>query len=103
MMPLPLRMACPMGWNRSILSSASITLVSSTSTSRKAVMLTELYLKSSRSKVSISCRRKEKFEISCCRSGEYEMAVFWVVAPCSLVEVYQRFRGSYCLHHQGGE
>jgi hypothetical protein len=22
------------------------------------------------------------------------MAVFWVVAPCSLVEVYQRFRGA---------
>jgi hypothetical protein len=30
-----------------------------------------------------------------------KMAVFWVVAPCSLVEVYQRFRGPYCLHHQG--
>jgi hypothetical protein len=29
------------------------------------------------------------------------MAVFWVVAPCSMVEVYQRFRGSCCLHHQG--
>jgi hypothetical protein len=29
------------------------------------------------------------------------MAVFWVVAPCSLVEVYQRFRGPCCLHHQG--
>jgi hypothetical protein len=29
------------------------------------------------------------------------MAVFWVVAPCSLVEVYQRFRGPYCLHYQG--
>jgi hypothetical protein len=28
-------------------------------------------------------------------------AVFWVVAPCSLVEVYQRFRGPCCLHHQG--
>jgi hypothetical protein len=28
-------------------------------------------------------------------------AVFWVVSPCSLVEVYQRFRGSCCLHHQG--
>jgi hypothetical protein len=27
------------------------------------------------------------------------MAVFWVVAPCSLVEVYQRFRGPRCLHH----
>jgi hypothetical protein len=30
-----------------------------------------------------------------------KMAVFWVVAPCSLVEVYQRFRGPSCLHHQG--
>jgi hypothetical protein len=27
------------------------------------------------------------------------MAVFWVAAPCSLVEVYQRFRGHCCLHH----
>jgi hypothetical protein len=30
-----------------------------------------------------------------------KMAVFWVVAPCSLVEVYQRFRGTFWLHHQG--
>jgi hypothetical protein len=30
-----------------------------------------------------------------------KMAVFWVVTPCSLVEVYQRFRGPCCLHHQG--
>jgi hypothetical protein len=29
--------------------------------------------------------------------------VFWVVAPCSLVEVYQHFRGPCCLHHQGDE
>jgi hypothetical protein len=29
-----------------------------------------------------------------------KMAVFWVVAQCSLVEVYQRFRGACCLHHQ---
>jgi hypothetical protein len=28
------------------------------------------------------------------------MAVFWDVAPCSLVEVYRRFRGAYCLHLQ---
>jgi hypothetical protein len=27
-----------------------------------------------------------------------KVAVFWVVAPCSLVEVYQRFRGPCCLH-----
>jgi hypothetical protein len=26
------------------------------------------------------------------------MAIFWVVAPCGLVEVYQRFRGPCCLH-----
>jgi hypothetical protein len=30
-----------------------------------------------------------------------KMAVFWVVVPCSLVEVYQRFRGPCCLSHQG--
>jgi hypothetical protein len=29
------------------------------------------------------------------------MAVFWVVVPSSLVEVYRRFRGPFCLHHQG--
>jgi hypothetical protein len=27
-----------------------------------------------------------------------KMAVFWVVAPCSLVEVYQCFGGPCCLH-----
>jgi hypothetical protein len=32
-----------------------------------------------------------------------KMAVFWVVAPCSLVEVYQAFRGPCCLQHQGDE
>jgi hypothetical protein len=29
------------------------------------------------------------------------MTVFWDVAQCSLVEVYRRFRGTCCLHHQG--
>jgi hypothetical protein len=29
------------------------------------------------------------------------MAVFWDVAPCSLVEVGRCFRGANCLHHQG--
>jgi hypothetical protein len=27
------------------------------------------------------------------------MTVFWDVAPCGLVEVYQRFRGAYCFYH----
>jgi hypothetical protein len=31
------------------------------------------------------------------------MAVFWVVAPWSLVEVYRRLRGACCLHNQGSE
>jgi hypothetical protein len=30
-----------------------------------------------------------------------KITVFWDVAPCSLVEVYRRFRGTCCLHHQG--
>jgi hypothetical protein len=29
-------------------------------------------------------------------------AVFWVLPPCSLEEVYRRFRGA-CCHHQGDE
>jgi hypothetical protein len=29
-----------------------------------------------------------------------KMAVFWVVVQCSLVEIYQRFRGPCCRHHQ---
>jgi hypothetical protein len=34
-------------------------------------------------------------------TNNISMAVFWVVAMCSLVEVYQHFRGALCLHHQG--
>jgi hypothetical protein len=30
-----------------------------------------------------------------------KMAVFWVVALCSLVHVYRRFRNACCLHHKG--
>jgi hypothetical protein len=30
-----------------------------------------------------------------------KMAVFWVVTLCRLIQVYQLFRGPYCLHHQG--
>jgi hypothetical protein len=32
-----------------------------------------------------------------------KMSVFWIVAPCSLVEVYWRFGGICCLHHYGVE
>jgi hypothetical protein len=29
-----------------------------------------------------------------------KIAAFWDIAICSLVEVYRRFRGAYCLCHQ---
>jgi hypothetical protein len=32
-----------------------------------------------------------------------KIRAFWDIAPCSLVVVDRRFRGSYCLHHQGDE
>jgi hypothetical protein len=32
-----------------------------------------------------------------------KVAVFWVVTPYSLVEVYRRFRGAFCLPHQSPE
>jgi hypothetical protein len=30
-----------------------------------------------------------------------KMTIFWDVAPCSFIEFYRRFRGTYCLHRQG--
>jgi hypothetical protein len=30
-----------------------------------------------------------------------KMAVFWDIAPCSLVHTDRRFRGTYCFHDQG--
>jgi hypothetical protein len=31
------------------------------------------------------------------------MTVLWVIAPYSFVEIDRRFRGTYCLRHQGDE
>jgi hypothetical protein len=36
----------------------------------------------------------------CSGQQEMKMAVFWVVVPYILVEVYQCFKGPCCLHHQ---
>jgi hypothetical protein len=30
-----------------------------------------------------------------------KVSVFWILAPCSLVEIHWRFRGVCCLHHLG--
>jgi hypothetical protein len=31
-----------------------------------------------------------------------KMTAFWDAAPFIIVKVDRRFRGVYCLHHQGG-
>jgi hypothetical protein len=33
-------------------------------------------------------------------AASMKMAVFWVAAPCSLVDVYPCFIGAYCLRHR---
>jgi hypothetical protein len=48
-----------------------------------------------------SCNRVNVSEKKFWSGHRVKIAVFWVVAPCSLVEVYQRFRGPFCLRHQG--
>jgi hypothetical protein len=35
------------------------------------------------------------------KAPSMKAAVFWVVAPCSLVDVYRRFRGACSLLQQG--
>jgi hypothetical protein len=40
-------------------------------------------------------------ERRCNYNFSMKMAVFWVVATCRMVWVYQHFRGLYCLHHHG--
>jgi hypothetical protein len=32
-----------------------------------------------------------------------KMTFFWDDAPPSLLEIYRRFGGTYCLHHQGDD
>jgi hypothetical protein len=32
-----------------------------------------------------------------------KIIAFWDMAPCSLIKVDRRFRGAYCLHHQGDD
>jgi hypothetical protein len=43
------------------------------------------------------------FEMSGSHGGEHENYSLLDIASCSLLEADRRFRGSYCLHHQGDE
>jgi hypothetical protein len=39
-----------------------------------------------------------RFEVL--KAMSVKMAVFWDVAPCSLVDIDRRFIGAYCLHYR---
>jgi hypothetical protein len=39
-----------------------------------------------------------KLEFQVLTAVRIKLAIFWFAAPCSLAEVYLRFKGSYCLH-----
>ena len=65
-----LRIVFPDGWYRSMSLRMPRTPTSSASTRRKAVILTKLYLKSSRSKVSISWNRDGQTDRLSTRVGE---------------------------------
>jgi hypothetical protein len=36
-------------------------------------------------------------------AASMQMAAFWVVSPCSLVEDYWHLKGASCLHHQSND
>jgi hypothetical protein len=61
-------------------------------------LTSSLYLNAIRSLRLIKLFCQVGFEVLTAVSTK--MAVFWVTAQCSLVEVYQRFRGLCCLHQQ---
>jgi hypothetical protein len=42
-----------------------------------------------------------RFQVPTAASMKFR--VFWDVAPCCVVGVDRRFRGAYCLHHQGDD
>jgi hypothetical protein len=44
---------------------------------------------------------KKRFKVL--TAASMKMTAFWDIAPCSLIEVDRRFRGAYCVHHQGDD
>jgi len=36
-------------------------------------------------------------------AASMKMYLFWVLAPCTFVEIGRRFRCAHCLDHQGDE
>jgi hypothetical protein len=83
--------------NRNTTSDYLIGLSSSSSSSLQLFSGSSFYFFFLLQKVSCLCG----FEVL--TAAVMKMAVSWVVTPCSLVEVYQRFRGPCCLYHRGDD
>jgi hypothetical protein len=50
---------------------------------------------------SVNLLHVVRFQVLTAASMKFR--VVWDVAPCSHVEVSRRFRGAYCVHHQGDD
>jgi hypothetical protein len=90
----------PRNWTASLPSKLSLGLFSIHS----SLTFLESLSKKLERVLSTSFRRnqlnyKVRFQVP--TAASIKMAVFWDVAPYSLVEVYRRFRGVCCLPHQG--
>jgi hypothetical protein len=53
--------------------------------------------------ISLSREWLKEVKFQVLTAASMKMVLFWVIMPCSLVEVFRRFRGACCLHHQGDE
>jgi hypothetical protein len=56
-------------------------------------------------KLSLTLRQEhwQRIRFQGLKAASMNMAIFWEVAPCILVETDRHFRGAYCLHHQDYE
>jgi hypothetical protein len=79
-------------------------------TSSKSVLLTFKSLLMSRLLLGFSSDQFQRFSKQnlVCVSWMYhlicvKLTLLWDVAPCSLIGIYRRFRGAFCLYRQGYE
>jgi hypothetical protein len=50
-----------------------------------------------------SLNKLQKVRFYVLAAANVKITAFWDVAPCSVVEIGRRFKGAYCLHHQGDD
>jgi hypothetical protein len=62
-----------------------------------------LYTLNTRNSISVNFKVQIELKTLPQKRLFVKLGVFWDVAPCSQVDVDRRFRGAYCLHHQGDD